>query len=278
MEDESFFEDATVESLAAANVAEILKLEDREAARILKLYQEVRRDLRDRLEAAPRGSFTAQQFRGTLVQIERAIVDMNGLLGREMRPAALAAARESIAHLGQELSRWNQKFAGAVMPLNIDAVRIASDQESFLFNRYEASIDAYGAGLRSRFAQGLAEAVAAELPMGEVMDRVGRTFRGEEWKLQQIVRTELHNVYGQSKLEGMKDLVENEIPDLMKTLFHPMDKRTGEDSKRLNRSNPIVPVDEPFVETSTGKRLEYMAPPNRPNDRAILIPYRRGWA
>ena len=56
-----------------------------------------------------------------------------------------------------------------------------------------------------------------------------------------------------------------------------MDKRTGEDSKILARNNPIVPIDEPFVENSTGKELVYMHPPNRPNDRAIMIPYRDSW-
>lgn len=70
---------------------------------------------------------------------------------------------------------------------------------------------------------------------------------------------------------------DGEIPDLKKTLFHPMDNRTGKDSKRLSQNNPIVPINEPFIEYSTGKKLEYMAPPNRPNDRAILIPYRDEW-
>ena len=71
---------------------------------------------------------------------------------------------------------------------------------------------------------------------------------------------------------------EGTIPDLKKTLYHPMDKRTGEDSKWLNKNNLIIPVDEPFKYTWNGQVREYMAPPDRPNDRSILIPYRESWA
>jgi len=67
------------------------------------------------------------------------------------------------------------------------------------------------------------------------------------------------------------------MPDLMKTLMHPIDKRTGDDSKLAARLRLVVPIDEPFVYKWNGETREFMAPPDRPNDRAILVPYSTSW-
>lgn len=276
-----FFENDDVSDLAESHISRIRSLEDSEATRILKTYKRVRQELRDRLEQIPPGTFTAQKLQGTLFQVQLAIDEMNRNLLSDFGSSAQDSAEFGVEHLIKELEKWNSKFKGAAVPINLDAVRVATDTKNFLFNQYDVSIQAYGAMLRSRMAKGLTDAVVAQDNLSDVIVRVGKTFMGEEWKLLQIVRTELHNVYNQGKISGMMNLWdkgEGDIPDLKKTLFHPMDSRTGDDSKRLAQNNPIVPIDEPFVETSTGKRLEYMAPPNRPNDRAILIPYRDSWS
>lgn len=275
-----FFEDNDVEDVAIAHIEAIRSLEDREMRRVLKTYKRVRQDLRDRLDVINQGSFTAQKIKGTLIQVEAAIKEMTTSLKSDFNDSAQMAAEAGVEDLVKEIKKWNKKFTGAVLPINLDAAVIATDTRNFLFNRYEVSMQAYSETLRARIAQGLTEAVVAQDTFSEALSRVGKTFLGEEWKLQQIIRTELHNIYNLGKLDGMNELWDDgngRISDLKKTLYHPMDARTGEDSKRLAQNNPIVPVDEPFVEFSTGKRLEYMAPPNRPNDRAILIPYREAW-
>lgn len=277
---ESFFDDDEVKDVALGHIEKIRDLEDKEASKVLRLYKRVRQELRDRLAMQTPGTFTSQKMQGSLLQIELAIQEMNKNLKSEMGSSAQLVAEKGVENLIRELEKYNKVFRGGVMPINLNAVEVATDTKNFLFNRYESSIQSYGELLRARMANGLTESVIAQDNVSEVMDRVAKTFMGEEWKLQQIVRTELHNVYNLGKLNGMTDLWDEgngSIPDLKKTLFHPMDTRTGEDSKRLNKNNPVVSVDEPFVEYSTGKRLEYMAPPNRPNDRAILIPYREVW-
>lgn len=279
-----FLENPDVEDLAEHHAGQILDLQDREAKRIMRSYRRVRQDLRDRLEQLPAGSFSAQRARGMLVQIDAALEAMQtGILG-DMDSAAESAALLGVDHLATEVKRWDRKFKGAVTPIDLDAVRAAAVDDTFLFNQgelYKSGMTAYSSGLRRRFQQGLLDATIAGDSMAQTIAdlnaKIGKTFLGEEWKLERLVRTELHNVYSMGKLNGMSELADGPMPDLMKTLFHPMDKRTGDDSKRLNRNNPIVPVDDPFIEDSTGKTLTYMAPPNRPNDRAILIPYRKSW-
>ena len=272
-----FFENDLTPEVAEDHIERIVSLEQSEAERVLKLYKRVRQELRDRLDLLPRDKFTAQQMRGTLLQIELAIIEMNRILSEEVSSSAQLAAETGVDHLIKELTKFEKHFRGAVVPINLDAILVATETKNFLFNKYDASLKAYGEGLRSHFASTLTEAAAQQKSSGEVVSDISKVFLGEEWRLHRLVRTELHSVYNTGKIRGMTDLRENEMPDLMKTLFHPMDSRTGADSKRLNRNNPIVPVDEPFVESSTGRKLTYMAPPNRPNDRAILIPYREGW-
>ncbi len=281
MSTEFFFHDEEIEDISLHHIEKIRELQERQAKVILKSYKRVRQELRDRLTMIQPGTFTSQKMQGSLLQINLAIDEMSRRLTKDMNEGAGESAELGIEHLITELEKFNKRFQGAVIPINLDAVAVASDTKNFLFNRHEASIRAYSETVRARLAYGLMDSVVAQTSLSETMDKVGKTFLGEEWKLQQITRTELHGIYNIGKINAMKELWnegKGDIPDLMKTLFHPMDGRTGEDSKILNKNNPIVPIDEPFVEFSTGKRLEYMAPPNRPNDRAILIPYRDSWA
>lgn len=281
----AFLENEKVQSIAENHVKQVRALEEKEARRVLKLYEQSRQNLRDRLDALPGGTFTAQQTRGTLLQVELAIREMNRILADEMSTAAEDIAGVGIDHLVVELNRFNKEFSGAVVPINLDAAVVASDTSNFLFNRYQTSLEAYGQDLRSTIATEITNAAIEEVPFGQITRNLSRFFLGEQWKLERIVRTELHNVYNIGKINGMKDLVEDQIPDLMKALYHPMDSRTADDSKQAAVQNPIVPIDEPFRytytrQTKSGPVREervFMAPPDRPNDRSILIPYREAW-
>lgn len=275
---EEFFGDATIADLAEAHAEEVVKLSEAEMRRVLKEYKRIRQDLRDRLDVMNRGTFTAQQMAGTLTQIEVAIQAMTLALAGDMETATEHLADVGLDHLVKEIEKWDKHFRGAIVPVNLDNALIASDVSNFLFEKHQVSLSAYGESLRAFMAQELSNAVIGNLPAGEVNRRLGQIFLGEEWRLQRIVRTEMSNAYNVGKIRGMQETRDQFMPDLKKTLWHPMDSRTGKDSRKLAQDNPIVDVDEEFVEDSTGKTKRYMAPPNRPNDRAILIPYRESWA
>ncbi len=183
-----------------------------------------------------------------------------------------------ISHLKTELMRFDRHFLGAVVPINLNAVQAANDATNLLINRMEASLESYGQSLRGQISQGLVNAVIqGDVTNAAVKSKIGGFFLQEEWKLTRIVRTELHGVYNLGKLTGMENLQEGTLPDLQKTLMHPMDGRTGEDSKHVAKLDLIVDIDEPFSYTWAGKRRTYMVPPDRPNDRSILVPFRASW-
>jgi hypothetical protein len=273
-----FWLEPEVADLAELHITQIRKLEDAEALRVMKRYREIRHELRDRLDSLPRGSFSAQQVRAVMLQIELALAEMNKRLLDGMGDAVQASAEIGIEHLIKELNKWQKKFSGQIVPINLNAVVVASDTRNFLYERYQSSLDGYRAAVQSVFSQEVTRAAIEQIPTFDLVQRLGQATMMEEWKLNRLVRTELHNVYNIGKIKAMQELRESEeMPDLMKTLMHPMDQRTGEDSKYAASLQLVVPIDEPFVYKWRGETRSFMAPPDRPNDRAILVPYRKGW-
>mgnify|MGYP000579516427 CR=1 FL=1 len=276
---DSVDEDATVEGHAKA----VQKLQKSQAQALIDDYKAARLDLIDRLSRAPYSSFTAQQLRGVLAQVNVSIAVMSDSIKGNMRQGSIESAMKGVEHLQTEIRKFSSKFTGAVVPINLNAVKVASDTSNFLFNNYETSMQKYDADVRARIARGLTQAAIEQLPYEQIVAKVGKFFQGTEWELQRVVRTELHHTYALGKFNAMKEVRREVLPDLKKALYHPMDSRTGQDSIELAERNPILPMDKPFVQNyratpkSKVQRFVFMVPPNRPNDRAILIPYRDAW-
>ena len=277
-----FFEEADSIGIVEDHIKGVLSLEDEQAASIMSSYQEARRDLVDRLSKLPPGSFTAQHLRGVLAQVNGAIAGINRKLSGDMFDGSFEAAKAGVGDLFSELSTFDQEFTGAVTPINLNSALIAQDTANHLTTKYQTNLEAYGNDLSTQIANGLFAASIGETNYSEVVGRISQFFTAEEWKLHRIVRTELHNIYNIGKLNGMRELIGEEenpglIPDLLKTLMHPMDQRTGDDSKELAREHPAIPVDEEFVFIWKGRERRFLNPPDRPNDRAVMVPYREEW-
>ena len=276
-----FFQDSTVTEVLQKNIRKVDQLEEQQQRRLLLVFKKVRQDLQDRLLTIPEGTFTQQQLRVTLVQVEAAIQAIIQDLKTGMVDASAILGERGIRDLKFEIERFSKKFEGSVQPININAAAILSDSQNFLINKYQASLDAYGAGLRAQITSNITQSMVGrettEQTVGRLVSQTGRFFLGEEWKIRRIVRTELHNVYNFSKMNAMGAVAQTQIPDLKKSLVHPMDDRTEEDSKKLAAQNPIVDIDQPFRFKFKGKERVFMFPPDRPNDRAILVPYRKAW-
>lgn len=273
----SFFDDVDSTGVVEDHIRQVLNLEDDQADKIMIAYKGIRQELRDRLDRVRAGSFTEQHLRGVLAQVQGAIEAMNSRLAGDTKEGALEAANAGIDDLVSEIKKFNQKFTGAVTPINLNAALLAQDTANFLVTKYQTNLDAYGNGLMNQISNGLFSAALGESSYAEVVGNIGNFFMAEEWKLHRIVRTELHNIYNIGKLNGMTELAGDQIPDLMKTLMHKMDSRTGNDSVYAAQKHLVAAINEPFVYVWKGKRREFMAPPDRPNDRAILVPYRAEW-
>lgn len=275
---DDFFGSSDVQDMAESHAEKLLSISEREANRIIKVYKRVRADLRDRLDTVQPGTFTSQRMQSTLMQVDAGLRALQRDVSEEMGTATENVAGGSVEDLVSEIKKYEKVFVGASIPINLNAGIIASDVRSLLLTRIESSFNNYNGFLRSRIAYGLSESVIAQDSFSEVVRKINLTLMGEEYKAERIVRTELHNVYSMGKIEGMRDLVAGDIPDLKKALYHPMDKRTGDDSKKAKRLNLVVDVDDYFEYEWNGETRRFFQPPDRPQDRSILIPYRDSWS
>lgn len=269
-----FFEEVDALNIVEMHIRKIQTLEEKAAERLAKAYRESRRRLQDRLLAIPGDKFTAQQLRGALLQIDTALEAMASGMSKSMMDSGDLIARAGAEHIQAEINRFDDHFLGAITPINVNAVAIASDTNNLLVSKYQSSLEAYSEEVRSQLSQALTNAAIEQIPYSEIVRRIGQFFIAEEWKIHRLARTELHQVYNLSKMKSMEALAKGAVPDLKKTLIHPMDSRTGKDSKYANKLNLIVPITQPFRYKWQGKERVYMTPPDRPNDRSILVPYR----
>ncbi len=272
----SFFEEVDGTGVVENHIKQVLNLEDDQQKIILQEYQSIRRELVDRLARAPRGTFTAQHLRGVLGQVEGAIVAMTKSLNGSMIQGAQIAALKGIDHLIKEINLFDKKFTGAITPINLNAALLAHDTSQFLITRYNKNLNKYGADLLAQVSNGLFSATLGESSYDEVVGKISNFFNGKEWELRRIVRTELHGIYNRGKINAMQELTDD-IPDLKKTLMHPMDGRTGDDSIYAAQKHLVADMDKPFEYTWAGKRRVFFVPPDRPNDRSVMVPYRKEW-
>ncbi len=273
----SFYDEVDSLGIVEDHIQQALRLQAAQSETILNSYSGVRDQLVQRLSKMPSGSFTAQHLRGVLAQVEGAIDAINTKLHGPLVDGAYDAAYAGVDNLFAEISKFNEQFSGAVTPINMNAALLAKDTSQLLVTKYQTNLDNYGSDLMQQITNGLFSASIGETSYEEVVGRVSKFFTAEEWKLRRIVRTELHNIYNVGKINGMKELRADTIPDLKKTLMHPMDQRTGKDSKYAAQLGLVAEVTEPFVYDWMGVTRIFMAPPDRPNDRAILVPYREEW-
>jgi len=286
-----FLDEIETDTTLQKTLDAVTKLEEEEARKLLVRFKEVRSELRDRLDTFAGDTFSAQQSRGVLLQIDLAIAEINRSLKTGIEQAGEALAVRGTEDLVKEIERFDRRFTGAVTPINISAVLVGIDTRNFLINRFQASIDAYAQDLRQQLSLQITNQALQEIPFDTMLRNLSMFFTGEEWKLRRLARTELHNLYNVGKLRGMQEIRDRTLPDLKKTLIHRIDLRTGGDSKAMAggiteweiiKGDRVVDIGKPFrftLRSPSGRTVKrvFMAPPDRPNDRSILVPFREAW-
>ena len=280
-------------SLLEQHAQEVLELEEREARRLLRIYREISGRLAYRIRNVKEESFSQQQAMVIMLQVQGAIKALQDKLGEQTNLVSKLMADRSIEMLVKETNTMNEYFQGAMQPIDLKAVLVTFDSENFLYNNYQASLETYSLDLRNRISNGIQQMVVERQTPQQMIERlqqdrpIERFFEAEEWRLRRIVRTEMHSINGKARLAGLKSIESDSAPGMMKTLYHPLDGRTGEDSRFVQALDLRVPLDTAFEYTFTPTRADgspgkpqhrvFMTPPDRPNDRSILIPYHPSW-
>lgn len=283
----------------AAHRARLDRLLDRRGVTPLKrLYDTAAnamvKQLRQTVGRLP-GSFTEHQQRLVLAQLKQGQALISRRLAGELGDLTLEAQRESLRGLSQQLSSLERVFTGADVALPVEEaarfIGVIDKRRTSLLKMHNESMARYGARAVGDMEGALAEAlVSGETPM-QMIDRVQDVIDGEWWQAERIVRTETAWAYNATHRDGMEDALE-ELPDLkmqwvelVDDAGNPMDERVGVDSLAMH--GQVADVDGEFVMPATapgGAKVSdslvgqsWAFPPNRPNDRATVTPWRREW-
>lgn len=262
------------QSIVERHIRAIFGLEEAQARLLIKEYKAALSSLKAQLLSTADNSFTEGRLETTIAQIEEMIKAMEAAGKKNAYKGFQYAFDNGIDDAVSEINRFEKEFEGGARIIPIDAILESTDSRNILLNRYDSSLLSYTEGLRAGVQRTLTQALIQGKTYSQVVNDVDIAIGGTMWQAHRITRTEMHNIYNISKMDGMVTIKDKYIPDLKKMLVHPMDVRTAADSKTLASINPVVEIDKPFEFAWRGEKRVFMNPPDRPNDRSILIPVR----
>jgi len=267
--------------------------------RLRKLYTESMHDLERKLaKAVGSGAspFTIQKHKALLAQVHQGLAELGRNLGNAMGQETTQTQEISARALISDVKKLEKKHTGASIQLPIEeASRFAGvidKRKTSLLKLNKTSMAKYGASIVGKLEGVMAQTLVQGESGFQAIDRVTSAYDMEWWRAERIVRTEQAWAYNATQMDGIQD-VSKTFKDMMMrwcelvsdVTLVPYDKRVGDDSIAMHGqlARPGTMFQMPAVAPSglkiSGSLLgkSWTNPPNRPNDRAVLQPWRPGW-
>lgn len=265
-------------------------------APIRAMYEDMLEQLVSRLKLTTSETFTHQQLTGLVAQVQLGLARLQRPVNDAFAGATDVIGVDSARRALENAARLEHRFAGAVMPLpllEIGGLRgLVQGRTSSLLRVNERSMARFGAGLTGRIEAELASSLSMGENYTQAIDRVQGVGELEWWRAERIARTELSFAASTSARGALEEQAVELDGDLwMRWSEHvsddgvPLDDRVGVDSEALN--GQVAPPGGMFTQppTSPGGEAvsvslvgqQWSSPPSRPNDRAVLIPWRSSW-
>ena len=264
-----------LKTFAEFHLKGIRALDEKQMDRLLPALRQAELSIRRSLDRLPPQSYSYRRRRATSILLRQSIFEMENILMAEADRAGRESFERGVYNANREILEFNRE--AAVPFLNVNKQRVAIEKENFLINNAKESLRTYPARERAKISDAITQSVLSEESGHTGAVRISRFVASGIDKAKLIFRTEQHKILNQAKLETYKKFNEKYFPDLKKALFHPMDHRTADDSKHLKALGPVIPLNKPFEYKWRGKKRIFMTPPDRPNDRATIIPIRPEW-
>lgn len=245
--------------------------------------QELARMERGRLRQEAQPQMLRRLHRVIVVNTHRTITRLSDELSRNSR----TTQEHSLRALAQHVSR----LEGSAGALDDDATfrTLASRHRGQLDTARRQAME----GLRHRVDHAMwrraSEMIAqGKYSIGDVIAALGEELDHQWWQVERLVRTETSYAFNAAQAAGVAQLA-REFPGMMMrwteliddATGQPYDARVAQDSFVLH--GQVTPPGGVYTMPSDPRAPERMVgqswshPPNRPNDRAVLTPWRRGW-
>lgn len=267
---------------------------------VRRMFMELLEQLTRQLAKVNSGTFTEVQLRGMVAQVKAVLVRFVGSAAGEVDRAAQIVAVNAARNAFGVLEAMERVFADAVvaMPLpEIARLRGFAPAASTLLRVHQRSMARYGAHFVGVIEQTLSTGLALGESSSLAIDRIAAAGDLEWWRAERIVRTELSYVYNAST----RETVAAESAELGGDVWslwsehcdaegRPLDDRVAVDSIAMHGQVAptgglfTMPPSAPFPDTKgrtavppalIGQTWDH--PPNRPNDRSTLSPWRAHW-
>lgn len=297
----------TYNQVLRAHRDKIARITDQQAIRRLrKVYNATIHDIERRLARLPgarRDSFTAHQYRAFLGQLREGMILTTRRLSDTMAVISLRTQMQALNDLIRDIKILESQFTGASVVLPVqEAARfqgvITGVRDSFL-RANRTSMARYGARLIGKMENQLSSALLVGDDVGGAISRVVDTADIEWWQAERIVRTENMWAYNATQHQAVKESADV-VPDMMMRWTEHISDVTGRaldsrvDGGRIEDSHAMhgqvappggvfrfpntMPDGSPIPpELSRFAGKTWANPPNRPNDRASLAPWRPHW-
>ena len=263
---------------------------------VKKMYERMLEDLTKKLDATASGTFTHQQLQGMMGQVKLSLGTMTKQVAGHVKNAAADVGVHAGRQVLENAAKLEHKFTGAVVPLptlQIGRLQgLVQDQTPSLMRVHETSMRTFGKALAGRIETELASSLSMAEDQSRAIERVADVADLEWWRAERIVRTEL----SYSANAGARVALEEQAEDLDGDMWMmwsehvsddgmPLDDRVGVDSEAMH--GQVAPPGGMFTQPPTNREGEevseslvgeqWACPPNRPHDRAVLVPWRVSW-
>ena len=216
----------------------------------------------------------------TLMLLGRAITQMVGIQSSQLTRDLRTVGRQSQLDAAKYLATLDRHFHGSIRPLHFDSLAWFDETHKNIgrvrIRNYTNSWLRYGAAVTTKIEDTLAQTAivgepwytAREKVMAATADAVNRN----QYWVDRVLRTESSAHWNGTQLAALQAEDEDDDPMLKKLVTH-FDGYTGRDSVLLH--GQTRPVDKPFYDAVN--RITYMAPPNRPHDREVIVGWRHSY-
>lgn len=275
--------------------------------RLRKLYEQAQAELERKLARLVDSSdFTVHQRNVLLAQIRIGQMDIAKRLGDASSVATIETQLDALNTAIRNIKRAEKKHgSGEAIHLPIEESArfqgLIDKRKSSLLKQHTASMKRYGSHVVKKIEGELSMSLMTGESGHEAVARVARAANVEFWRAERIVRTEQAFVYSATQRDAIAETARDMDGELYMRWtelvadgsLEPLDERVGADSVALH--GQVVLPGEMFrmpsnaqsivIETRWGTSRvsddmmdgEWEHPPNRPHDRATIMPWHPDW-
>lgn len=234
----------------------------------------------DELRRVRGGSWSSQMSMLTLSRLRAGYIALAGELSARTQERVPGIAAKAVEHSKRFFTRMDKEILGEPLTLTFTRPgwldRTAGQVAESRLRQVERSYLRYGEESVRRIEMVVARQMVLGKPWIDAIDELESNMRhvagGLKWKVMRTAVTETSAAYNGTILATLEEEDEPDDP-VYKRLVATFDRRTGKDSILLH--GQTKEVREPFYDPVRSRY--YMAPPNRPNDREIIVGWRRRW-